>query len=72
MTEDKLRERLKSLMVLLKEGRYPRTEIVLGFPVLNVQSEQEIIGRIKELSDILGLKWTIEMEDLPDGYIELR
>ena len=48
-----LRKRLIFLTSTLKQGVYPISVKMFGFPDLNIESEQELSGRIKELQNWL-------------------
>lgn len=50
-----LKERLRSLASFLNKGKYPVINVkILGFGNLNIETQEELLGRIIELSTITG------------------
>ena len=79
MTEDKLQSkwskpttevllnRHTNLLALLnKHLEYPFKVRMVGFPLLQLHSEEDLKSRIRELSDILNIRVT-EIAQLPNG-----
>lgn len=53
-----LKERLLSLKTIYNKSEiiFPVTARILGFKLLNINNKDELMGRINELEDILGVK----------------
>lgn len=52
-----LQTRLKTLVTLFNENnRWKEDLVVLGFGKLNIEDREECFGRVRELSEILGVQ----------------
>lgn len=64
-----MRTRFKTLIRLFNEEKFNLNAYILGFGEINIESKEELLGRIKELSEILGENFKIEktLIKLEDG-----
>ncbi len=58
-----LKERLKSLIGLYNIGEFPIKVKILGFGTSCIEDKRELLSRIKELANIVGETFTLEMEE---------
>ena len=47
-----LKKRLKNLIKLYNNGKYPVKVMILGFGNLKIDSREELLGRIRELAEL--------------------
>ena len=66
-----LREKLKSLIKLYNNGKYPIKVRILGFGNLKIDSREELLGRIRELAELTQTNYMPETEIIKndDGSI---
>lgn len=58
-----LKARLKSLVSIFNENDFPTRKLLLGFPTLDLFDSQECLARIIELTEILGIEFTLELNN---------
>lgn len=64
---DSLKVRLRTLIRLFNENKFPFSQVMLGFGRLNIDDREECFGRIKELSDITGRQIKLTKIENPEG-----
>jgi len=62
-----LRTRIRTLIRLYNEDDFPLKAHILGFGLLQIQTKEECLSRIKELSDLIGFKFKVNSEASEDG-----
>ncbi len=71
-TTEVLKNRMNNLIMLFnKKLEYPYKARVLGFPILRVESENDLKSRIRELSEILQVQVN-SIAKLPNGVEHWR
>lgn len=64
--------RIKTFIRLFNDGIYPINENMLGFGKLDINDSNEMLGRIKELSEVIGFPFQLLQEENGGNYrIEL-
>lgn len=57
-----LRNRLKNLIELFNENKFPVSSKMLGFGDFVINNKHDCLERIRELSGIIGINFVIETE----------
>ncbi len=58
-----LETRVKSLIKLFNENKFPVTQIMFGFGQLKISDSQECLARILELSDLIGFQANLNLNN---------
>lgn len=66
-----LEARIKSLISIYNNNDLPFREYCLGFGKLSIDTKEELFGRIKEMSDLIGFVFRKEreFEKMSDGTV---
>lgn len=66
--------RIKTLIGLFNDNKFPFSAQMLGFGLIGINSQEECRHRIKELSELIGFKWDVQVETikLSNGHIEQK
>ncbi len=62
-----LTRRLERLIRFFNQGKFQFRVYMLGFGILEIESKEQLLGRIKELSEIIGFKWDMEYRTIKEG-----
>lgn len=60
--------RIKTFIRLFNDNLYPINENMLGFGQIDIRDSDEMLGRIKELSELIGFAFELLQEENGDNY----